>query len=86
MQTLNTQDITHLQFEHDDYIFDTYAVEDGGINVVIFDTIKNVACGLATIWIHGLKYDYNIHFDKYLNLHSLLETLCEYIIKEAQND
>lgn len=42
MQTLNTQDIAHLQFEHDGYIFDTYGVEDGGINVVILDTIKKM--------------------------------------------
>lgn len=85
MQTLDTQTIEHIKYEYDGYIFDTYAVEDGGINVVILDTIKNIACGLATIWIHDLKYDYNIHFDKYLNLHKLLEILCEHIIQEAQN-
>lgn len=85
METLDTQTIEHLKYTHDDYIFDTYAVEDGGINVVILDTIYNRVSGMATIWIHGTHYDYNIQFDQYLNTRELIEQLCEYIIKEVQN-
>lgn len=79
MQTLDTQDITHLLFKHDNYIFDTYANTDGGINVIILNKHTNIVDGLATIWIHGERYDYKLHLGTIPNF--ILEQLCEYIIR-----
>lgn len=84
MQVIKTDvvDTTILKFETVDYIIDTYAVEDGGINVIILNKHTNIVDGLATIWIQGEKYDYILHLGTTPN--SILEQLCEYIIEEGK--
>lgn len=84
MQVIKTDvvDTTILKFETLDYIIDTYAVEDGGINVIILNKHTNIVDGLATIWIQGEKYDYILHLGTTPN--SILEQLCEYIIEEGK--
>lgn len=84
MQVIKTDvvDTTILKFETLDYIIDTYAVEDGGINVIILNKHTNIVDGLATIWIQGEKYDYILHLGTTPN--SILEQLCEYIIEKGK--
>lgn len=81
MQVIKTDvvDTTILKFETVDYMIDTYAVEDGGINVIILNKHTNIVEGLATIWIQGERYDYILHLGTTPN--SILEQLCEYIIE-----
>lgn len=84
MQVIKTDvvDTTILKFETLDYIIDTYAVEDGGINVIILNKHTNIIDGLATIWIQGEKYDYILHLGTTPDF--ILEQLCEYIIEEGK--
>ena len=84
MQVIKTDivDTTILKFETVDYMIDTYAVENGGINVIILNKHTNIVDGLATIWIQGERYDYIIHLGTIPDF--ILEQLCEYIIEEGK--